>query len=103
VLPPGSMEVIRLTPNVGDGYEAPFDLARLAPDARALWDEYCSAPLQEGEGEVLRVWSFGQACMLTIDSGLPDVVIEYLRREDPNNLIGKYLETVAREHREGRR
>jgi hypothetical protein len=94
------MEVIRLTPNVGDGYEAPFDLSGLAPDARALWDKYCSAPLKDGQGEVLRVWSFGQACMLTVDSGLPEVVIEYLRREDPNNLIGKYLETVVRNHRE---
>jgi hypothetical protein len=103
VLPPGSMEVIRLTPNVGDGYEAPFDLDRLAQDARALWDEYCSDPLKNGQGEVVRVWSFGQACMLTLDSGLPDVVIEYLRREDPNNLIGKYLETVVRRYRGGRR
>ena len=85
-----------MTPNIGDGYEAPFDLNRLPPEARAIWDGYCSDPLKKNEGEVVRVWSFGQACMLTTDSGVPDVILEYLKREDPNNLIGQYLATVQR-------
>jgi hypothetical protein len=42
----------------------PFDLSRLTPEERAVWDEYCA----DGEGSMLiKVWSFGYICMLVLE------------------------------------
>jgi hypothetical protein len=75
--------------------EEPFDLSRLSPEERALWDEYFAGPLPENVGPAIRVWEFGYACMLEL-TGPPDVVTEYLERVDPDRTIVKYLDNVRR-------
>ena len=76
--------------------EEPFDLSRLRPEERELWDEHFAGPFREGEGgPAVRAWCFGYACMLEL-WGPPKVVAEYLHREDPENLIRQYLENVRR-------
>jgi hypothetical protein len=75
--------------------DEPFDLGRLSPDERRLWDEHFAGPLPENEGPAIRVWGFGHACMLFLD-GPPEVVTEYLRERDPDNLIRQYQDNVRR-------
>ena len=76
----------------------PFDVDRLNPEERALWDEHFAA----GQDSLLiRVWGFGYWCMLAVD-GVPAVVSEWLAKEDPDNLVARYLNNVRRA-REGRR
>jgi hypothetical protein len=94
VLLPAPMEVVRLTEYRGTR-EEPFDLSRLKPEERELWDKYFAGPLEDNEGPVLRAWCFGYLCMLEL-WGPPKVVAEYLHREDPENLVKQYLENVRR-------
>ena len=75
-----------------------FDLTRLRPEERELWDRYFTGRLEEGNTEAIRIWSFGYACMLEL-WGPPDVVTEWLHEVDPNNLIGQYLPENLREAR----
>ena len=91
MLTPGSMEVIELSTG-SDGLPE-FDLSRLRPEERELWDRYFTGPLEEGNTEAIRIWSFGYACMLEL-WGPPDVVTEWLHEVDPDNLIGQYLENI---------
>ena len=77
-----------------------FDLSRLRPEERELWDECFAGPLPEGTGEPIRVWSFGYACMLEL-WGPPDVVNEYLAEVDPDNTIMQYLENVREARKRG--
>ena len=68
-----------------------FDVDRLTPEERKLWDEHFAF----GKDPLLiRVWGFGYWCMLTI--GVPKVVTEWLAEEDPDNLVRQYLENVRR-------
>jgi hypothetical protein len=70
---------------------APFDVDRLNPEERRLWDERFAS----GEDALpIRVWSFGYWCMLAI--GVPEVVTEWLAEEDPDNLVRRYLENFRR-------
>jgi hypothetical protein len=73
----------------------PFDVDRLNPEERELWDERFAS----GEALLVRVWSFGCWCMLTI--GVPKVVTEWLAEEDPHNLVRQYLDNVRRGHAGG--
>jgi hypothetical protein len=95
---PGSMEVIDLSTR-SDGLPE-FDLSRLRPEERELWERYFTGPLEDGESEAIRIWSFGYACMLEL-WGPPDVVSEWLNEVDPENKIGQYLENVRRARERG--
>ena len=77
--------------------EEPFDLDRLDPDERELWDEFFAGPLGN-EGPTVRVWGFDYACMLLL-SGRPKVVDEYLRSNDPDNRVPRYFENVLKAKR----
>ncbi len=82
-----------------ENQDAPFDLERLLPEERELWDEYCAADWRDAPA--MAVWSFGEIC--TLDAyGVPDVVAEYLDQNDRENNIGQYLENVRRARQEGR-
>ena len=78
------------------GEPHPFDVARLDPEERRLWDEHFASG---SDALLIRVWSFGYWCMLTI--GVPEVVSEWLAEEDPDNLVRQYLENVRRRHAGG--
>jgi hypothetical protein len=93
------MEVMSVAETDGARSDAPFDLDRLHPEERQLWEEYFTGP--GNDGPVVRVWAFGYACMLEL-WGPPQVVSEYLAGHDPDNLVGQYLENVRRARREGR-
>jgi len=80
--------------------DAPFDLTLLNAEERQLWDEFFADPHRDGDSPLIRVWGFGHACMLELGAA-PDVVNEYLREHDPDNLIRQYLDNV-RQAREGR-
>jgi hypothetical protein len=80
--------------------DAPFDLNRLRPEERELWERYWATP-NANDGELVRVWSFGYACMLEL-WGPPEVVSEWLQEHDPKNLVLQYLENVRRARRGGR-
>jgi hypothetical protein len=94
------MEVMRLASSHGGAADQPFDVSRLHPEERKLWEDHFASSSGE-EGEVMRVWSFGYGCMLEL-WGPPPVVCEYLAKHDPDNLIGQYIENVRRARREGR-
>ncbi|HMA26770.1 MAG TPA: hypothetical protein VKO62_03975 [Solirubrobacterales bacterium] len=70
-------------------------------EERELWDMYFAGPLGEGDSELIRVWSFGYACMLEL-TGPPAVVSEYLREHDPDSLVRQYLDNVRRARESGR-
>jgi hypothetical protein len=93
------MEVARLNPSNDDGSEAPFDLSRLRPEERELWDQHFAASNPE-EGDLVRVWSFGHVCMLEL-WGPPEVVSEWLRDNDLENTVMQYMENVRRARGEG--
>jgi hypothetical protein len=82
-----------LTRSEGAATDAPFDLDRLRPEERDLWQKHFTGP--DDDGPVVRVWSFGYACMLEL-WGPPTVVTEWLEQNDPNNLTLQYLENVRR-------
>ena len=96
---PGSMEVIELSTG-SDGLPE-FDLSRLRPEERELWDTYFARPLAEGESELIRIWSFGYACMLEL-WGPPDVVVEWLHEVDPDNKVKQYLENMREARARGK-
>ena len=81
--------------------DAPFDLTRLKPEERDLWDEFFAGPYAEGDSPLIRVWGFGYACMLDL-WGAPDVVVEYLDEHDPENMVQQYLDSVRRAREDGR-
>jgi hypothetical protein len=94
------MEVLRMTPSNNDGSDPPFDLDRLHPEERDLWEKKFATSIAE-DGEVVRVWSFGYICMLEL-WGVPEVVGEWLQEHDPENTVRQYLDNVRRARREGR-
>jgi hypothetical protein len=70
----------------------PPEVDRLNPEERRLWDEHFAS----GEDALLvRIWSFGYWCMLALDD-VPAVVSEWLASEDPENLVGQYLNNFRR-------
>jgi hypothetical protein len=75
----------------------PFDLSRLTECERRLWDEYFA---ESDEAIALRLWAFGQACMLECE-GPPAVIAERLCELDPDNRIGQYVENVRRARERG--
>jgi hypothetical protein len=75
----------------------PFDVDRLNPEQRRLWDEHFASGT---ESLPIRVWSFGYWCMLTID--VPDLATEWLAEVDPDNLIRQYQENVRGARRKER-
>ena len=77
-----------------------FDVDRLDPEERQLWDEHFSGPPVGDEGPLITIWSFGYACMLELN-GPPAVVSDCLSKHDPDNLILQYLENVRRAGRKG--
>jgi hypothetical protein len=77
---------------VSDGNPHPFDVARLSSEERELWDTHFAAG---NDALLIRAWGFGYWCMLALD-GVPAVVSEWLAREDPDGLVGRYLYDVRR-------
>jgi hypothetical protein len=77
--------------------DPPFDASRLEPYELELWYEHCASPESE-DSMTIRVWGFGQICVLD-GTGVPDAVSEYLAERDPRNLIRQYVENVRRMQR----
>ena len=76
----------------GEPFEPPFDLDRLTPGNRELWEECFIGPLGD-EGPAVRVWGFGYACMMFGD-GVPEEVAEYLEEGGSGEKIRQYLDNV---------
>jgi hypothetical protein len=95
VLPPESMEVMRVTGRDGAVPEPPFELDRLNAEEREVWERHFTGPLAEGDSWAIRIWSFGYWCMLEL-YGPPKVVCEWLEEVDPDNKILQYIENVRR-------
>jgi len=85
----------------GAGLPAPFDLDRLDPEERGLWEELASDSPSD-DGPAVLVWSFGYACMLELGR-VPDVVGERLDELDPHDLVRRYVENVRAGGRRPRR
>jgi hypothetical protein len=78
------------------GGPIPFDVDRLNPEERKLWDEHFASG---ADSLAIRAWSFGYWCMLDLGQ-VPEVVTEYLDEVDFDNLVLLYLNNVRRERRE---
>ena len=70
-----------------------FDLSRLTPCERELWQDRFAGPSEASLA--MRLWSFAQACQLFCE-GVPDVVAEKSAELDPENLIHQYVDNVRR-------
>ncbi len=70
-----------------------FDLSRLTPCEREIWDRSFAARTETPLA--LRLFEFGQICMLECE-GPPRVTAEKLRELDPHNTIGTYLDNMRR-------
>jgi len=78
----------------------PFDLARLRPEEREIWDADFSEPPdpESGDGPGVVIWGFGWICMLEL-WGVPKVVAEYMNEGDSAKNIAAYQENVRRGRR----
>ena len=99
---PGPMEVIEVSETddrcTASESRPPFQLTRLRPEERELWDEHFAGST---DAPTVTVWGFGYACMLEL-WGPPPVVVEYLREHDPDNRVRQYLDNMRRARWEGR-
>ena len=78
----------------------PFDLARLRPEEREIWDADFSEPPdpESGDGPGVVIWGFGWICMIEL-WGVPKVVAEYMNEGDSAKNIATYQENVRRGRR----
>ncbi len=73
-----------------------FDLTRLTPCEREIWDRSFVDRMEISLA--LRLFEFGHICMLECE-GPPRVTAEKLRELDPDNAIGTYLDNMRRARR----
>ena len=78
--------------------EEPFDLDRLDPDERELWDEFFAGPLGN-EGPTVRVWGFDYACMLLLSGHDRRSWMSTCGSNDPDNRVPRYFENVLKAKR----
>jgi hypothetical protein len=75
----------------------PFDLARLRPEERQIWDADFSEPPdpESGDGPGVTLWAFGWICLLEL-WGVPKVVAEYMNEGNSARNLATYQENVRR-------